>query len=242
MKAASLPKGIFYGIDNNLPSLRTFEDTIIIGGQGHRTGKNETAFRYQMLHTIADEFFPGSIPVKEWSAQDCISVDKLPYIGHFSSFAPDWYVATGFHKWGMSLSMAAALLLADLICGRSSPFAEIFSPKRHLTAPAWKALSGEVKQASISLSQSVFLPGTKIDSEMLRPGDGCIARVNGKKVGIYKDEDSRLHFVSPRCPHMGCQLSWNPEEKTWDCPCHGSRFHCTGEIINGPAQNGIKNS
>lgn len=240
VKTAQMPPpGMYYGIDERTPSIRSFQDTVIIGGQGHRTGKNETAFRYQTLRTIAAEYFPEATTIREWSAQDCISVDKLPYIGQFSPAEPDWYIATGFHKWGMSLSMVSALLLTDQICGRTSPYTELFSPKRHWSSSAWKTFSQEIKQASISLSKSAFAPGAKIDCGLLPPGEGCIARINGKKVGVYRDEDNLLHFVSPRCPHLGCQLAWNPEEKTWDCPCHGSRFHATGELIDGPAQKGI---
>ncbi len=236
---AGLPAGMFFGIDSDTPSLRRFQDYTLIGGEGHRTGKNHSSFRYQSLKETAKKYFPEAVLAEAWSAQDCVTLDGLPYVGRFSPFAPNWYVATGFGKWGMSLSMAAALLLTDLICGRPCTYEELFSPKRNWNTRAIKSFLGEMKQASCSLSQSFLNRGQKIDADALLPGTGCIGRIDGKKRGIYKDTDDTLHLVSPRCPHLGCQLCWNPEDKTWDCPCHGSRFHRTGEIIDGPAQTGI---
>ena len=234
-----LPPGMFYGIDAGTPSLRSFQDILLVGGEGHRTGKKHALCRYESLKAIAEKRFPGTIPIAQWSAQDCMTLDGVPYIGRFSPLEPDWYVASGFQKWGMSLSMAGAQLLTDLLCRRSSPCESLFSPKRHWNTAAWKAFLGEMKQASLSLSASFLLPGQKIQAEELPHETGCIARLDSRKTGIYKDADNQLHFTAPRCPHLGCQLNWNPEDKTWDCPCHGSRFHRTGEIIDGPAQNGI---
>lgn len=234
-----IPHGIYYGIDENTPSIRSFQDMLILGGKGHRTGKNNSAFRYEALQNTAQKYFPGSLPTAQWSAQDCITPDGLPYVGRFSSFEPGWYLATGFQKWGMSLSMTAAVTLTDCICGRPSACKELFSPKRHLCASGWKALAGEVKQASISLSQSVFQRGEELDISLLPRREARILQINGQKTGVYRDENDKLHFVSTRCPHLGCQLSFNPEEKTWDCPCHGSRFDYTGALINNPALKDI---
>lgn len=191
--------GMYYGIDADGLSLRNGENCILLGGKSHRTGKNQAENPYEALRREAGKLFPETKEVASWSAQDCMTLDALPYIGVFSKLRPNWYVATGFEKWGMTRSMIAAMAIRDLITGRSDPAWEILSPQRKFTVMAFGNLLKEL----------------------------------GNTVANF------VTIRRPRCPHLGCRLIWNPYEKTWDCPCHGSRFRENGAVLDNPAQNGM---
>lgn len=235
---ACLLDGMYYGIDQGGLSFRNFGSLLLLGGQGHRTGKNPAYSPYEKLESEGRRLFPGSRVCAHWSAQDCMPVDNIPYIGQFSSKYPNHYVATGFHKWGMTGSMTAALLLKDLICKGSSPYAEVFSPFRGLSSYTNKTFAAHAGETCIALSKE-FLTFPLSGLSSVKPGEGKVIHHKGRKVGVYKAEDGELFFVSTKCPHMGCQLHFNPEELSWDCPCHGSRFTYRGELIDGPAQSSL---
>ena len=168
-------------------------------------------------------------------------MDCVPYIGRYAASEPDWYVATGFQKWGMTSSMVAAMVISDLITGRENPDAAVFDPGRfHLGASA-QNLWEDGKQTVKGLSRQVFSP-PRADLDALPPGHGGVVDCEGEKVGVYKNEDGEVFLVSTRCPHLGCQLEWNPDEKSWDCPCHGSRFDPLGRLIDNPAQENLERS
>lgn len=194
--------GMYLGIEQEGLSFRQWEEYLLIGGRGHRSGEIPAQNPYKSLQAAASHLFPESKTAAHWSAQDCMSVDSIPYIGQFAKSKPHWYVASGFNKWGMTSSMISAMILSDLICGRKNPNQEVFSPRRfHLKAAA--------KEGAIHLGKSV----------------------KGLSLGAAKP--------SARCPHLGCKLSWNPAENTWECPCHGSRFNHSGELLCGPAQTDV---
>ena len=229
--------GAYYGIDPGGLSFRNWGPYLLVGGGNHRTGKDGGGGQYRMLESRARELWPESRPAARWSAQDCITLDGVPYIGAFSPTRPRWYVATGFGKWGMSTSMAASTLIADAVCGVNNPLAQVFSPRR-FGPEAAKNLVREGGEAAKNLTRMSFSrPDRELDS--LPPGHGGVVSWRGKKVGAYRGEDGRVFLVDPKCPHMGCQLAWNPEERTWDCPCHGSRFDWEGNLIDNPARRGL---
>ena len=234
-----LPEGMYYGVDQNGLSLRSADGLVLVGGESHRTGENREGGRYQKLMEQAKGLWPDCEERFRWSAQDCMTLDGVPYIGKFSAATPNWYVATGFGKWGMTSSMAAAMMIRDAITGRENPNAKVFSPERFTpSASAKNFISGGLHMVR-DLSREIFaLP--RAMTEELPCGHGGVVEYEGKKVGVYKEENGEIHVVSVRCPHMGCQLEWNPDEKSWDCPCHGSRFDYRGKRIDNPAQEGIK--
>ena len=171
-------------------SFRSYGDLLLIGGGGHRTGKPGGGWRE--LRAFAERHYPQAPERFHWAAQDCMSLDGVPYIGPYSASTPDLYVATGFNKWGMTSSMAAAMILCNLVRGRESPYGAVFSPSRSILRPQ--------------------------------------LAVNGLEAAV--------HLLTPttrRCPHLGCALKWNPQERTWDCPCHGSRFAEDGKLLDNPA-------
>ena len=191
------------------------------------------------LEAKAAELWPGCRVAARWSAQDCMPLDGVPYIGPFSSAEKSWFVATGFQKWGMTASMAAARLLSSLMCGEESPWAEVFSPQRFQLSASAKQLFEEGTQAVKGLAREWLIP-PKEALEQLAPGRGGILSWQDKKVGAYRDERGTFYLVDPRCPHLGCRLEWNPDELSWDCPCHGSRFDYRGNLLDGPAQEGLR--
>ena len=219
-------------------SFRSYKNYLLLGGGGHRTGENSAGGKYNMLRQAAKEFYYNYEEECCWSAQDCVTPDSVPFVGNYAASTPDLYVATGFKKWGMSSSMAASMILCDLIIGKENDCAEVFDPQRmNLTASA-KGFAEEGKQATKGLLRRVF----KVPEEKLRdiePGSGGVIEHDGEKVGVYKDENGQTFTVTVKCPHLGCQLEWNPDEKSWDCPCHGSRFDHTGELIDNPAMDGL---
>ncbi len=230
--------GMFIGSGDTVYSFRDCGKLVLLGGEGHRTGENRAGGCYHRLRQLAGQLFPGCRVDAQWSAQDCVTPDGVPYIGRYASGKPDWYVATGFQKWGMTSSMVAARVLTDLICGREDPWAAVFDPQR-LPLAAVPGVAAEGGQAVKGLTKRIFqIPAAAAEDIPL--GHGGIVLLDGEKVGVYKDPEGQLYPVDIRCPHLGCQLEWDPDELTWDCPCHGSRFDRFGNLISGPAQENIK--
>lgn len=230
--------GMYLGIDKDGLSFRNCGDLLLLGGCSHRTGENSTGGRYQQLRTYAAGFWPKSREVSHWSAQDCMTLDDVPYIGQFSTSTPNWYVATGFGKWGMTGSMISAMFLSDMITGIENQNAKIFSPKRFVLQASAKNLFEGGKQTVKGLTRELFAP-PRAEIEQLPNGHGGVVEYDGEKVGVYKNEQGETFIVSIRCPHLGCQLEWNPDELSWDCPCHGSRFDYKGQVLDNPAQENL---
>lgn len=231
-------KGMYYGIDRGGFSFRQAGNVLLFGGGTHRTGENISGGSYELLERAAKQYFPECKTEMRWSAQDCMPHDGIPFIGKYSFFTPDIYVATGFQKWGMTSSMIAALLLRDELCGMDNPYKRLFSPQRINLRAAAKNLLSDIIISTKGLIKGFFhIPGKT--AELLENGHGGIVRIAGKRYACYKDEEGCLHKFSARCPHMGCELTWNPDEKSWDCPCHGSRFDVDGRVLDNPAGTGV---
>ena len=240
LENADAPDGMWIGAEKPAYSMRRWQNILLFGGESHRTGKNRQDGRYRALSEKAQILFPGSHVVGAWSAQDCITPDHIPYIGFYSPYRPDWLVATGFQKWGMSTAMIAAEILCDQLCSKENPYADLFRPGR-FSAQNISGIASEGAQAVRGLGKRFFqIP--QETAKTIPEGHGGIVLEHGEKNGVQKDENGKTTFVSPRCPHMGCQLEWNPDEQSWDCPCHGSRFDRQGNLLEGPAQTGISHS
>lgn len=230
---------MYLSVDPDGLSFRSYNQYLLLGGAGHRTGDNRKAGQYQQLVQAAQTLFPGCRIAAKWSAQDCMPADGIPYIGRFSKSRPYWYVATGFQKWGMTTSMVAARIITGYITGSVLPEAKIFSPHRISS----KALVGIAKQTGHSIKGlakqlSPFPPAMK--NATMPPHHGGIVNQNGQKAAATKIDDNPKQSVHSRCTHLGCRVEWNPEEQSWDCPCHGSRFNADGTLLSGPAQKDLK--
>lgn len=219
-------------------SLRQYKDMLLFGGGGHRTGKNELGGSYEKLRKAAKGFYPEAIEKYYWSTQDCMTLDGIPYIGQFSSKTPNLYVATGFNKWGMTSSMVSAIILTDLIIHQESEYSECFTPQRFHASASTKNLVVDGVETVSGLFTQLFTKA-KSEIEQIEKEHAGTIDYEGMKVGIYKDKDGEIFMVTTKCPHLGCQLSWNQDELSWDCPCHGSRFDYKGGLIGNPATKGI---
>lgn len=209
-------------------------ELIIVGGEHHKTGQGpSTDTHYSNLAEFAQQTFEVTGMPFRWSTQDYTTLDDVPYVGKINSASYNVYVATGFRKWGMTNSTAAAILLKDLIVKGESPWAPVYDPARFEADPMFK------NAASMNVDVAKHLIGDKLktvpkDAD-LAPGEAKVIVHDGKKVGIFKDKKGKIHAVDNTCTHMGCKLAWNAAELSWDCPCHGSRFTYEGDIIEGPA-------
>lgn len=218
------------------------EKMLLIGGDNHKTGQShgQMMAHYDTLRKFADEKFQLlNIPYR-WSAQDQVTVDKLPYVGYVTKNQHNVFVATGYRKWGMTNGTNAALLLHDLIMEKDNQYADLFSPARNI-----KVDPSIRKLISFNTDVAKHLIKGKVDSsnadiEELKQNEACTTIIDGQRIGVYKDEDEQIHAVDTTCTHLGCEVEWNNAENSWDCPCHGSRFTYTGDILNGPAVKPLK--
>lgn len=227
--------GMYYSADAEGLSYRSYQNFLLAGGSAHRTGKHKPEGCYESIRRKVKNDFPKAQEAACWSAQDCMPHDELPFIGKYSRFRPYWYVETGFRKWGMTSSMIAASVIADTVMGEENPYAELFSPQRCNFVAGIKKFLVDLGESSAGLLwlRNLFTTQKEVN---LKNGQGGVVRKGLKRYGCYKEEDGTVHRVSLRCPHMGCELSWNPEESSWDCPCHGSRFDIHGNLIDDPAK------
>lgn len=170
-----------------------------------------------------------------WTNEDYTPADDLPYVGRSSAAADAVLVATGFRAWGITNGTAAAMLLTDLITGRDSPWAAVFDARRIKPLAAGpKVVTENLKTGVELVSGYLSRRGSNLDA--LAAGDGRVLSLDGHRVAAHRDAGGQLHLVSAVCPHMGCIVGWNPVDRTWDCPCHGSRFTVDGDILHGPAR------
>ena len=210
---------------------------LIIGGGNHKCGfspESRDIFGYKFLENELKKYYPNSEILYKWNTKDCITLDKVPYIGEFSGFMPNVFVATGFNKWGMTLSNVSANIISDCILGKQNEFLNIYNSKRFHPIKNKEEVKNEVKQVFKSFVQNrIQIP--KEDLSNIKNDNGGIIKIDGNTVGIYKNKDGNVYAINPTCTHLGCLLTWNNVDKTWDCPCHGSRFDYTGKNLYDPA-------
>ena len=227
-------EAMYWSADAGGCSMRPADGYLLLGGGAHRTGENRTGGCYDRLRHCAARWWPDAVPTLQWSAQDCITIDGLPYIGRYSRETPNWYVATGYHKWGMTGAMSAATTLSALISGHPADNTAIFSPDRFALSPSASNMLHDGLEAVKALSRPWFEPPRAL-LDALPNGHGGIVEHNGHKAAVSKDTDGKTTVHHCRCTHLGCEVEWNPDDRTWECPCHGSRFSENGQVLDGPA-------
>jgi glycine/D-amino acid oxidase-like deaminating enzyme/nitrite reductase/ring-hydroxylating ferredoxin subunit len=228
------PDGMFISADEPTRSVRTVGELLLVGGEGHRPGA-ATADRYARLEAFAREHWDVQAVEHRWSSQDLLPADGLPLVGRLTPWEPSVLMATGFAKWGITNGTAAAHILTDLVLGRENPHASLFDPRRlHLRAGATKLVTENAKVAAHFVGDRLRDRGARELTD-LAPSEGDIVRHAGERVAGYRDDDGALIAVSATCTHLGCQVRFNDAERTWDCPCHGSRFAVDGSVLEGPA-------
>ena len=209
-------------------------DILIVSGETHR-GAAAPNTGERLLHA-AKEAANGEIElVHRWSNNDGYTHDGIPYVGQLRCGIS---IACGFGGWGMTGSAAAAVILAEQLCGSGVWYDDLFSPYRNFLRGGSTPFTEHVGVAVRGAARTIAPPPDRYASEIL-PDQADVINYHGKRAGAYRAPDGTLHVVSLRCPHLGCSLEWNPEEKTWDCPCHGSRFAPDGHCLSNPADTGI---
>ena len=240
------PDGMFISTgDGPTRSIRSHPsgagELLIIGGEGHKSGQGgDTEARYERLAAFAREHFAARSLEYRWSSQDLMPADGLPYVGPVNPMSKRILMATGFAKWGLTNGTAAAMMLADSIRERPNAWAKTFDSNRAKPKPAAKSLVTENADAARHMVGDRIATAKTPSLEDLAPGEGAVVRSGLGKVAAYRDEGGRLQGVSPTCTHLGCLVAWNPAERSWDCPCHGSRFAPDGRVLEGPAVRPLK--
>ncbi len=213
---------------------------LIVGGEDHKTGQGaRTDARFRELEEWCRKRFAFGETDYRWSGQIINSVDGLPYIGR-NSMSEHVFVATGYSGTGMTFGTVAGMLLSDLILGQQNPWEALFDATRVKPWAAALSYLSENMDFPAHLIADRLSPGREPRLETLRENEGALIRVGGKKVAAYRDPEGRMHLLSPVCPHLGCYVNWNEAEKSWDCPCHGSRFDPVGRLLNGPAVTNLR--
>ncbi|HVM19109.1 MAG TPA: FAD-dependent oxidoreductase [Egibacteraceae bacterium] len=208
---------------------------LIVVGDGHETGhEQDTQRHYDALEGWTRDVFGEASVHFRWSAQDYSTLDELPYVGR-SPRTTHCYVATGFNKWGLSNGTAAAMVLAELINGRESPWLRAFDATRIGDAAAVVKMAKENVHVGKQFVSDRVARLTADSVRDLAAGSGRIVRAGGRAVAAYRDADGTVHAVDATCTHMGCTVRFNDAERSWDCPCHGSRFATNGDVLAGPA-------
>ncbi|MBE2287601.1 MAG: FAD-dependent oxidoreductase [Prosthecobacter sp.] len=208
---------------------------VIIGGEDHKTGQStDTEACYTALSARLHALFPAARVTHRWSGQVIETVDGLPYIGEHAG----QFIATGFSGTGITYGTLAAMMFLDHVQGITNPWTELFRVERKELSGSWSYVK-ENKDYPYYLAKSVFM-GESRDPASLAADEGAVLRLHGQKVAASKDAEGQLTLLSAVCPHMGCVVTWNAADRTWDCPCHGSRFAASGAVIAGPAESPLE--
>lgn len=207
---------------------------VITGGQ-YKTGVTSAVEqRYAELQEWVQDRFGTAEVAHRWSTQDASSADRLPYIGRLPLTGDHMWVATGFSAWGMTGGTMAGTMLADLLQGRQNPWASLYDPRRVDAGPSAKKFLKENFEVGKELTKG-FVRAVGGSPEELGPSEAGVFLTRHGRTAAFRDEEGALHALSARCTHMGCSVRFNDAERSWDCPCHGSRFALDGSVLQGPA-------
>jgi len=227
-------KGVSYeSIDETGFEYRLVGENILIDGVPVRTGDKQYKSKYRIIEKHLIKHFGKYKEESRFMAQDCITMDKLPYAGRYSHFSDNVWVVTGFNKWGMTNSFVTAKTVTDMILNGEYEN-NIYSPQRVALFVNLIETVDNVATIAASFANNLLNLDTK-KFNRIDNNQGAIIKYKGKRLGASRDEKGKLSLISGLCPHMGCNLKWNKDERTFDCPCHGSRFDPEGNIINNPS-------
>ncbi|WP_328972038.1 FAD-dependent oxidoreductase [Streptomyces sp. NBC_00239] len=244
------PEGMFITEEGGKRSVRTSplgdgSRLLIVTGEAFTPGEGEdTEAGYARLQGWTEQHFPDVAITHRWAAQDNSATDTLPLIGAMPGGGGSVYVAAGFAGWGMTGGVLAGTIIASLVKGGDEPWGGLYSPGRFgsalRSAPALLKAQWDVGKHFVKDRLDTLGDGTDGPVRSLRPGEGTVVRVGGKPCAVHRDDRGGLHAVSAVCTHLGCLVAFNNAERTWECPCHGSRFAIDGEILQGPALHALE--
>jgi len=234
---------MYIGLGKDEFTLRSYtlkgKQVLILGGVVHPVGDNPNTDRhYKKLEALVRKKLTVKSIKYKWSAQDAAPLDRVPYIGKLP-LTKHFYITTGYGEWGMTTSIVSARLLCDLIKNKKNEWEKLYSPARINSKASLGGILEMGKQ--VFKGYSSYLTRTdNSDLKTMKPGEGRIINKDGDKIAVYKDTKNTLCALSAVCTHLHCIVEFNSAEHTWDCPCHGSRFATSGEVIHGPAVEALK--
>lgn len=244
----SIPKALYWDTEHPFHYVRVLRmkegraerDVLIVGGEDHKTGQDEDIeHRYSRLRAWAGTHFAATAePEFQWSGQVMNTVDGLAFIGRNPGKDDNVYIATGDSGMGLTHGTIAGILLTDLMLDRENPWATLYDPSR-TSLRSMPEFAAENLNVAAQYAEWIT-PGEISSAEELKPGTGAVIRKGFSKIAAYRDDAGKLHERTAVCPHLGCIVAWNSAERSWDCPCHGSRFDTSGKVLNGPAIGPLK--
>ena len=235
----SVPQALAWDTGDPYHYVRMHEDLLIVGGEDHKSGQaHDGKERHARLERWARSRFPMMGPVEfAWAGQVMETIDYLGFIGRNPMDHENVYVVTGDSGMGLTHGTIAGMLISDLVFGRENPWEALYEPSR---VPVRAAAEWARENSNVALQYTDWLTGGDVGSvEEIKPGSGALVRRGLEKIAVYRDDAGKLHERSAACTHLGCVVQWNGAQKTWDCPCHGSRFDPKGKVINGPANRDL---
>jgi len=236
---SSVAPGLYWDTGSPYHYIRLQDDFLIVGGEDHKTGQeDDSGRRFERLESWTRERFPIGPVEHRWSGQVMEPVDGIAYIGRNPGDHDNVFIATGDSGQGMTHGTIAGILITDLIQGRRNPWEKLYDPAR-------KPLRSLVQYAAENVNAVKYFaeyltPGEVSSEEKIPPDSGAIVRDGFNKIAVYRGAEGEVHRLSAVCTHLKCIVHWNSLEKSWDCPCHGSRFAPDGAVVNGPALGGLE--
>ena len=237
--AGAVPRGLYWDNLDPYHYVRLASDdageVLLVGGQDHKTGQaDDQEHRFALLVEWTRKHFPMATEIAyRWSGQVLEPVDGMAFIGR-NPGDENIYIATGDSGNGMTHGTVAGILITDLVMGRDNMWTKLYDPSRKSLRSAGEFLRENLNVA-VQYVKDYVSPGEVQTPDEIRPGSGAVMRDGAKKIACYKDDTGAVHMRSAICTHLYCIVDWNDTEKTWDCPCHGSRFDAYGKVVNGPA-------
>lgn len=245
LNSGNYPEGLIYDMKDPYHYYRSQNingvNYLIVGGYDHKTAhKSNTSESFLQLEAHVREHFDVAEVTNKWSSQYYESVDGLPYIGHLPGKEENVYVATGFGGNGMTYSHVAARVITHLIMKLPDPYSSVFHPSRIKPVAGFTNFVAHNADVVKQYSHK-WLPLDEIEElSSMAPGEGRVVKYHDESVALHKDAHGGVHAVRPICTHLGCSVTWNMAEQSWDCPCHGARYSPDGEVLNGPASEDLE--
>jgi glycine/D-amino acid oxidase-like deaminating enzyme/Rieske Fe-S protein len=217
-------------------------DIIMFAGNHHKTGQGKQPYtkNFAQLKDYIYKKYDVKDIVCQWSAQHFQSADHLPYIGPTEPLSKNIYLATGYAADGLTYGVLAGIILTDQILENENPYTRLFSSTRFKPLASAKKFATENINVATQYAKDLILDLSSKHIKNIKAGQGKVVQLDTHKLAVYADQDKKITVMSAICPHMGCAVHWNDAEKTWDCPCHGSRFSCKGNFIEGPAYHDLE--
>lgn len=245
LEDGNYPEGIFWGYYNNEKiSFRSYsregDNYFMFIGRPHKVGQAEDNKKHiKELINFAESRFPVKEITYKWGGQHYKPADLLPYIGRKTSGSRE-FIATGFSTDGLVYGTLSAIIISDAIAGVKNPYEELFKASRHNPAKAAQKFAKENIDVAAQLVKDWLFRGENEELKSIQPGEAKVIKKDNDKVAVYRSPEGELKAFSAVCTHMGCVVNWNNAEKSWDCPCHGTRFDVEGEVLEGPAFDPLK--